>query len=262
MDKYLNKIMQGDCLEVMKGFEAESIDLVVTSPPYDNMRDYKGYSFNFEGIAKELFRVIKKGGVVVWVVGDETINFCESLTEARQKLFFVEQCGFKLLDTMIYQKRNYAPAYPSIKRYAGVFEYMLILSKGIPLRFNPIQVERREQKVHLGNYLKSNGKLESGNAYITRKSDKKIKTTKDATNVWLYSVGGGKRIHPAPYPEGLAKDHILSWSNEGDIVLDPMNGSGTTTKMAKKLGRNYIGIEISPEYCKIANQRLAQEVLL
>ena len=135
-NNYLNKIIQGDCLEVMKLFKAESIDLVVTSPPYDNLRDYKGYIFNFEGIAKELFRIMKEGGVVVWVVGDATIDGSETGTSFRQALYFKE-VGFNLHDTMIYQKNG--PAYPANEkstRYSQVFEFMFIFSKGIPKSVN------------------------------------------------------------------------------------------------------------------------------
>jgi site-specific DNA-methyltransferase (adenine-specific) len=258
-DDYINKILNGDCLDVMKGMPDSCIDLVVTSPPYDNLRDYKGYTFNFEGIAKELFRVIKKGGVVVWVVGDAVIDGSESGTSFRQALFFKE-VGFNLHDTMIYQKNSYP--FPPSNRYFGVFEYMFILSKGTPKSTNLLRVKTVGHKHKSSTSRQQDGSIEPMKYEMGK--DDRVKE-----NVWIYDVGYGKSTnekfvyeHPAIFPEKLARDHILSWSNEKDIVLDPMNGSGTTTKMAKKLGRNYIGIEISPEYCKIANQRLAQEVLL
>lgn len=252
----LDTILVGDSAVVLKTIPDESVDLTVTSPPYDNLRAYKGFVFDFETIARELYRVTKQGGIVVWVVGDSTAQFTESFTSFKQAIYFKDIAGFNALDTMIYTKVNYAPAYPSLMRYAGVFEYMFVFSKGKPNTFKPIQVERRERKVHLGNYLKPDGGTERGDAYLKRKSLAYEKETKDATNVWSYSVGGGKRLHPAPFPEQLAHDHIISWSNEGDTVLDCFAGSGTTLKMAKLLNRHYIGIEISPEYAELAQKRV------
>ena len=251
----LNHIYHGDCVDVMRTFPEGVIDLTVTSPPYDNLRTYKGYTFNFEEIAKELYRVTKDGGVVVWVVGDSTTNFCESLSSFKQAIYFVEDCGFNLLDTMIYYKQNYAPAYPTLKRYANQFEYMFVFSKGKPKTFNPIQkpkVRNKEEKVA---FRQQDGSL-------IRKTKDKGRETKDASNVWEYSTGGSctkDKIafqHPAIFPEQLAADHIISWSNPGDIVLDPMCGSGTTCKMAKLNGRNYIGIDIAEEYVELARRRV------
>jgi len=247
----LNHIYHGDCVDVMRTFPEGVIDLTVTSPPYDNLRTYKGYTFNFEEIAKELYRVTKDGGVVVWVVGDETKQFCESLSSFKQAIYFVETAGFNLLDTMIYYKQNYAPAYPTLRRYANQFEYMFVFSKGKPTTFNPVQrskVRNKEEKVA---YRQRDGSLK-------RKIKPKGRETKDASNVWEYAVGGNTSGHPAVFPEKLAEDHILSWSNPGDIVLDPMCGSGTTCKMAKLNGRNYIGIDIAEEYVEMARRRVEE----
>jgi len=244
----MNQVIHWDCLEEMKNIADKSVDLTVTSPPYDNLRTYNGYTFDFEWIAKELFRVTKQGGVVVWVVGDSTKQFQESLTSFRQAIYFTE-IGFWLLDTMIYYKQNYAPAYPTLRRYANQYEYMFVFSKGKPKTFNPIQkikIRNKEEKVA---YRQRDGSLIRKNKEIGRE-------TKDASNVWEFAVGGNKINHPAIFPEKLAEDHILSWSNEGDTVLDPFAWSGTTLKMAKKNNRNYIGIEISEEYIDIINTRL------
>jgi DNA modification methylase len=257
MDLPVNQIICGDCLEVMKGLPDKCIDLTVTSPPYDNLRTYKGFEWDFKGVANELYRVTKEGGVVVWVIGDNTKNFCESLSSFKQALYFVEDVGFNLLDTMIYYKQNYAPAYPTLRRYANQFEYMFVFSKGKPKTFNPIQkakVRNKEEKVA---FRQQDGSL-------IRKTKEKGRETKDASNVWEYSTGGSctkDKIaykHPAQFPEQLAQDHIVSWSNEGDLVLDPFVGSGTTAKMALLNGRNYIGIDISEEYCEIARKRIAK----
>jgi DNA modification methylase len=250
-----NKVIKGDCLEVMKTLEDNSIDLTVTSPPYDNLRTYNGYTFDFEGIAKELYRVTKQGGVVVWVVGDATIKGSETGTSFKQALYFKE-IGFNLHDTMIYQKVNYVPL--THNRYEQSFEFMFVLSKGKPKTFNPIRIP-----------CKQAGKVEKyglerrqshGSKHAMRLYDetefKATKETKIAPNIFAYTLGREKTGHPAPFPEQLANDQVLSWSNEWDTILDPFAGSGTTLKMAKKNNRNYIGIEISPEYIDIINKRL------
>jgi DNA modification methylase len=251
MELPINSVINGDCLEFMKTLPDKSVDLVVTSPPYDNLRDYEGFVFDFEGIAKELYRVVKDGGVVVWVVNDATINGSETGTSFKQALYFKE-IGFNLHDTMIYRKLNYPPL--THNRYEQCFEYMFILSKGKPKAFNPIKVETKHK-----------GRIPSGTFYHTSKqntptkanNNKSVNEFKIKQNVFDYVVGGKKDGHPAPFPEKLAEDHILSWSNVGDLVLDPFNGSGTTCVAAKMEGRNYIGIEISKKYCDIANERLS-----
>ena len=258
----INSVIQRDCLEVMKTLENNSIDLTVTSPPYDNLRTYNGYTFDFEGIAKELYRVTKEGGVVVWVVGDATIKGSETGTSFKQALYFKE-IGFNLHDTMIYQKDN-PPPVGGVTRYFQHFEYMFVFSKGVPKKFNPICADRRnkwEDKREFRYKAFVRGKDGSFKKKLVRLTGK-VKIG----NIWKYVVGGGNSYpyslgstslgHPAIFPEKLAEDHILSWSNEGDTVLDPMAGSGTTLKIAKKNNRNYIGIEISEEYIDIINKRL------
>jgi len=244
-----NKIYNGDSIELMKELEDNTIDLTVTSPPYDNLRDYNGFKFDFEGIAKELFRITREGGVVVWVVGDATIKGSETGTSFKQALYFKE-IGFRLHDTMIYAKQNPVPYYHN--RYNPQFEYMFIFSKGKPKTFNALR-EPKKTKGKCGNFRYPDGTLKSANTL--NKDDTKLRN-----NIWFYIVGtasGNKEFkHPATFPEKLAEDHILSWSNEGDLVLDPMCGSGTTCKMAKLNNRNYIGIDCSEEYCSIARERL------
>jgi len=252
----LGVLYHGDCLEIMPMLEP--VDLVVTSPPYDNLRDYEGYTFDFEKTADGLYGIIKKGGVVVWVVGDETRKFCESLSSFKQAIYFAEECGFNLLDTMIYHKSNYAPAYPILRRYANTFEYMFVFSKGRPNNFNPVQVDKAKlsTKQRLGKYRQKDG------SFIKKNIETDTgRITKDAENVWTICPTKAKDAmnHPAVFPEILAQDHIISWSNEGDTVADIMAGSGTTLKMAEKLNRRWIGIEISEAYCKIAKERIKKE---
>jgi len=245
----INKIYNENCLDTMARMEDNFLDLTVTSPPYDDLRTYNGYSFDFESIAKELFRVTKEGGVVVWVVGDKTNKGCESLTSFKQALFFKE-IGFNV-DTNIYQKQNYKPV--NAKRYDNVFEYIFILSKGQPKTFNPIMVEKARVKKENGRYRQKDGTF--------KESVRKANKLKKHTNIFSYSIGGhiADKIafkHPAIFPEQLAIDQIKTWSNENDIIYDCFTGSGTTAKMAKLNNRNWIGSEISEEYCEIANERL------
>jgi len=251
----INEIVCGDNVATMATFPDASIDLVVTSPPYDNLRTYGGHSWDFEGVANQLWRVIKPGGVVVWVVADATVNGSETGTSFRQALRFME-IGFRLHDTMIWQKQTFSLPFPN--RYHQVFEYMFVLAKGEPT-FNPI-ADRRNA---CGGESRSITVRESDDS-MTRRSDKVIASVGKRFNVWNIQTCnniGRDSDHPAPFPESLASDHILSWSNENDIVLDPFSGSGTTVKMAKHNGRRFIGIEINPEYCEIAEKRLSQGVL-
>ena len=262
IEKFLNKIIHGDCLELMKDIPDNIIDLTVTSPPYDNLRTYNGFSFDFENIAKELYRVTKPGGVVVWVVGDATIKGSETGTSFKQALYFKE-IGFNLHDTMIYKKHS---PFPPNNRYWQTFEYMFVLSKGKPKTFNPLMQDKKYFERGYFSGRNSNGELikESGN--VTKRLDaakKKKQRIKD--NIWDIKSGYMKSTtdkiaykHPAIFPERLAEDHILSWSNPGDIVFDPMAGSGTTCKMAMLNDRKYIGMEISKEYVDIANKRIEE----
>ena len=236
----------------MKNLPSDYIDLTITSPPYDNLRTYTGYSFDFENIAKELYRITKKGGVVVWVVGDSTINGSETGTSFKQALYFKE-IGFNLHDTMIYKKKNYVPL--THNRYEQEFEYMFVLSKGKPKTFNPIMIPCKYGGTKTwgsASFHKTN------NSGLVKCGQKTINLFKQKGNIFEYLTNKSKETkgHPAPFPEDLAKDHILSWSNEGDLILDCFMGSGTTGKMCKLLNRDFIGIEISNEYFEIAKNRI------
>ena len=226
----------------MARMDSESIDLTVTSPPYDDLRTYNGYSFDFESIAKELYRVTKLGGGIVWVVGDQTKNGSESGTSFKQALYFKE-IGFNLHDTMIYEKNSSTyPASVSGNRYSQIFEYMFVFSKGKP-------------KAKL---ICDKPNKWAGHKDFSGKLKNPVPDFSPRTNIWRYITSFNGVKHPAPFPEQLAADHIISWSNEGDVIYDPFMGSGTTGYVAKKLNRNYIGSEISLDYCLIANQRIIQ----
>lgn len=243
----------GECSQVMRDILPDShIDLTVTSPPYDNLRIYNGYVFDFEAIAGQLWRVTTTGGVVVWVVGDATVDGSETCTSDIQKLYFRE-LGFNVHDTMIWQPSGVG-AKGSHLAYWQAFEFMFVFAKG---EIKTVNLIKDKVNKNFGNFngtspkAKELGSRVKGNGYITPEYSIR-------TNVWIYDVGHEWSPHPAPFPEALARDHIISWSNPGDLVLDPMLGSGTTAKMAQQLGRRAIGIEISEEYCKIAVDRLRQ----
>lgn len=255
----------GDCLELMKNIPDGSIDLTVTSPPYDNLRTYNGnisqWSFEkFQEIAKELYRVTADGGVVVWVVGDATIKGSETGTSFRQALWFKE-IGFNLHDTMIYQKNSLPMNH---NRYEQDFEYMFVFSKGKPKTFTPIRIpckypekEGCRENSFFSETNETMRKARSG------KKRKPVGADKIKGNIWYFSTGknhstkdGFAFKHPAIFPERLANDHIISWSNPGDVVFDPFMGSGTTGKMALLNGRKFIGIELDPGYFEIAKKRI------
>jgi site-specific DNA-methyltransferase (adenine-specific) len=244
----------GDSAIVLKQFPDNCIDLACTSPPYDQLRKYKGFTFDFETIAKELYRVTKDGGVVVWVVNDATIDGSETGTSFRQALGFMG-IGFNLHDTMMWEKHT-PPQ--NQERYEQRFEYMFVFSKGKPKTFNPLMEKKRydDHRKVKAVHRQADGSYHVGCANPQRKD-------KTGGNIWYYPVGGGlvtsdeiAHEHSAIYPEQLAKDHIVSWSNEGDTVLDCFSGSGTTMKAAKLLKRNSIGIEIAKEYCELTVRRI------
>lgn len=252
---------QGDCLELMKHIPDGSVDLTVTSPPYDNLRTYAGtldWNFDiFKQVANELYRITKDGGVVVWVVGDATIKGSETGTSFRQALYF-KDIGFNLHDTMIYQKSNYMPL--THNRYEQSFEYMFVLSKGKPNTFRPLLKNNKT----FGENRKGTHRT-TGNNLNPKNKISNVKKESQKSNIWSYAVGKGGSTsdkiafdHPAIFPESLANDHIISWSNENDVVFDPFMGSGTTGKMAILNNRRFIGIEKVPEYFEIAKKRIQE----
>ena len=258
LQRMVRRILCGDNCELLGEMPRDCIDLVVTSPPYDDLRTYGGHSWDFYGVAWQLKRVLKPGGVLVWVVGDSVKDGSESLNSAAQAIHF-RTLGLSVHDTMIYQKTG--QPFPEQTRYNQTWEYIFVLSKGKPKTFNGITEPTTWR---------------SKKGYGTRQADGSIKQmeyetgkeTKLRGNVWKYSTGYGLSTpdkyaheHPAMFPEKLAKDHIITWSNPGEIVLDPFNGSGTTTKAAKELGRLWIGMDVNPDYCKLAETRLLQDVL-
>ena len=245
----INKIYNENCLKTMAHMQPEILDLTITSPPYDNLKDYKGYSFEFEHIVKELYRVTKKGGVIVWVVGDATTNGNETGTSFKQALFFKE-CGFNLHDTMIWYKPN-SFNFGSNACYRQSFEYMFVFSKDKIKTTNLIKDIPTKLK---GQIVQ--GARKHANGVRDKVPDFVIGDTKKRDNVWFINVATRNYDHPAIFPEKLANDHILSWSNIDDLIYDPMMGSGTVAKMALLNHRKFIGSEISKEYCEEANKRI------
>ena len=249
------KIYNENCLDYLKTVDDNSIKFVITSPPYDNLRNYQGYSFDFENIAKELTRTLAEGGVIIWNVADATVKGSETGTSMRQALFFME-CGLRLHDTMIYEKQNPMPASVSSKRYHQAWEYIFCFSKGTPITFNPFMVPAKYG--HVEANMKHRGKDGELNYTKTkRNSHTKVR------NIFTYTIGGGHSTtdkeahgHPALMPEKLAEDQILTWTDPGDTIFDPFNGAGTSGKMAVKNGRKYIGTELSEEYCDLSKVRI------
>jgi len=246
----------GDCLEVMRNIPNESIDMILTSPPYDNARNYNGannWSFQkFKSIATELNRIIKKGGVIVWIVNDSTVNYGKTGSSFMQCLFFKE-IGMKIHDVMIWKKDT--TSCPVKNRYVPIFEYMFILSKDRPIKFTPI-----EDKINKSFGSKLGGTIRRPSGKLDKRKYKNTKTVKQfgaRYNIWEQPTAKNNKIkHPAIFPLKLANDHIISWSNEGDTILDCFMGSGTTGLACKNTNRNFIGIERDKNYFEIAKERL------
>ena len=240
MASVLNTIFNENCLETMARMPDGFINLTVTSPPYDDLREYEGFDFDFEAIAQELFRVTHDDGMLVWVVGDAVVNGGETGSSFRQALRFMD-LGFKLHDTMIYEKNSSTfPAKRNGNRYTQIFEYMFVFAKG--------KVDSRlisDKKNKWAGHKDYSGKLTNP-----------VPDFSPRTNIWRYVTSTNGVKHPAPFPELLAQDHILSWSSPGDVVFDPFMGSGTTAKMAKLNDRSFVGSEISANYCALASNRL------
>ena len=249
----INKIFNEDCLKTMVKMPDNFIDLTITSPPYDDLREYNGYTFEFEKIARELYRVTKEGGVLVWVVGDATIKGDETGSSFKQALYFKE-VGFNLHDTMIWFKPN-SFNFGSNSCYRQSFEYMFVFSKGKTKKINLIKDIPTKLK---GQKVKGARKHANGVRDVV--PDFVVGDYKKRNNVWEIPVGTSNNGHPAIFPEKLAEDHILSWSKEGDLVYDPMIGSGTVAKMALLNGRKFIGSEISKEYWEEANKRIKPHI--
>lgn len=261
IDEIKNKIFNAKSNELLKEFPDCCIDLVVTSPPYDDLRDYENKSaWNFDvfkEIAQELYRVVKLGGIVVWVIGDKTDKGCKSLTSFKQALYF-QEVGFSMFDVIIYEKAGSGPPHPN--RYFNSFEYMFILSKGKPKTINLLRDKPNKWAGH-STYGEVTRREKDGS--LTNKGKKTVNEFGVRTNIWRYANGNGFSTkdkfaykHPAIFPEKLVEDHIYSWSNQGDIVLDPFGGSGTTAKMAHLMGRDWILIEVVQDYCELAKKRL------
>lgn len=257
MKNLINQIVCCDNIDGCRRIKDNSIDLVVTSPPYDEMRDYTFSSWCFDALVYELLRIVKTGGVVVWNVADQTKKCSETGTSFRQALKFME-VGFNLHDTMIYQKNCFA--FPEQNRYHNVFEYMFVFSIGKPKVFNGI---KDRTNLSLGASIHGTQRKKDGTT--TPNNRRGVIQSKGLRfNVWEMDnsfVKDSENSHPAVMPYQMAFDHIYTWSNKGHLVLDPFMGSGTVAKAAQELGRQYIGFEISKEYTAIAKKRVSQSVL-
>ena len=256
------RIYRGDCEDVLNNLDDDSVDMVLTSPPYDDLRSYDGnvslWGFSkFKLIAALLVKKLRPGGVIVWIVGDATVAGSETGSSFKQALFFKE-CGLNLHDTMIWDKGTFTAVGSLVSRYAPVFEYMFIFSKGTPKVFHPIKdrVNKSFGRKKSGTFRQKDGSTKPISSL-----GKPIAEFGQRFNIWtcFAEKSNSRRLHPAMFPESLAADHILSWTNEGDTVLDPFFGSGTVGVAAKKIGRKFIGIEISSKYVDIARRRIAAQ---
>lgn len=257
------ELFLGDCLAGLGLVPSGSVDLVITSPPYDNLRTYNGNNDGWgedvwRSVIEELYRVVASGGVVVWVVADATIGGSETGTSFRQALW-AQECGFNLHDTMIWDKGNFTAVGALRTSYAPVFEYMFVWSKGKPKTFNPIKDRKNK---HFGTKYhqtvrQADGTTKDGHG----KGRKRIAEYGQRHNIWRIhpEKSNKKRCHPAQHPEALVRDHMVSWSAEGETVLDPFMGSGTTGVVARDLGRRFIGIELDEEYFSLAESRILGE---
>ena len=251
------KLMQGDCLARLKEIPDGSVDLTVTSPPYDNLRTYNGNNDQWgehvwKAVIADLYRVTAEGGVVVWVVADATIKGSETGTSFRQALHAME-CGFRLHDTMIWSKPNPIPR--THNRYEQEFEYMFVFSKGKPAAWSPVKVPSKLA----GKPRSGTMQHDASGVRAPKHKGGVYADLKVPGNVWA-AAGESKTSHPAPFPERIAHDHIISWSNEGDTVLDPFMGSGTTGVACVNTGRNFIGIELDESYFDIAKRRIEETI--
>lgn len=254
----MNTIIHNDCCEALSAMQAESIHLVVTSPPYDQLRTCYANDFNFERLAVELTRVLVPGGIICWNVNDSTTGGSETLTSCKQKIFFHEQCGLRIHDTMIYEKNNFG--HPERARYHSLFEYVFILSKGKPRCFNPIK-DKKNTWAGTGTWGRNSVREANGDMGLRTRNI--ISEYGMRGNVWKGKTSGQERgtsgsIHPAKMPDWLARDLIVSWSNVGDVVLDPMCGSGTTLCQAKKLNRCWIGIDNDIASVQISHEQISK----
>ena len=257
-DLGIGQIHCEDCLETMGRMPDDWLDMTITSPPYDDLREYKGYKFQIDEIVDHLYRKTMEGGVVIWVVGDRTVDGSETLTSFKQALAFKDR-GFKVHDTMLYVKNNPIPS-DCGKRYRQSFEYMFCFSKGQPKTFTPIT----EPTKSAGTKIKAFRITERGRGNVPDEDiGREIKTERKVSNIFSYNVGTSSASdviafqHPAIFPERLVEDQIMTWSTEGDLVYDPFMGSGTTATVAERMGRRWIGSEVSSDYVEIARKRLA-----
>lgn len=256
----LNRLYNECHLKTMARIPDNFVDMVLTSPPYDDLRDYEGYTFDFEKMSLELYRILKPGGICVWVVNDQCIDGSETLTSFKQAIYFVDVCGFKMHDTMIWEKPGFSS--PSHNRYHQIFEYMFVLSKGAPKTVNRIKDRRN---VYAGRKAFAKNAFREKDGSMSKRQDGLKRRIYDnlgyRTNIWQINSASHEQIckkleHPAMFPQKLARDHIHSWSNPGDLVYDPMMGSGTVAVEAIDLGRNWIGSEVGENNCAIAEVRI------
>ena len=263
----LNETHLMNCIDGMQLMDAESVDLVVTSPPYDDLRTYNDSSKwdheVFKSVADNLARVLKTGGVIMWNVNDATVKGSETGSSFRQCLYFMDRCGLRLHDTMIYEKTGTAFASgPKSVRYTQIFEYCFILSKGKPKTINLIQ-DKKNAWAGYTSFGNAKTRKQDGTMHDPGKKSKVIREYGVRTNIWKIKNSGGfgqsskaSYKHPATMPEELARGHVLTWSDKNDLILDPFMGAGTTAQVCLEENRNFIGFEIDETYHQMCVDRV------
>lgn len=309
MNRFLNKVICGDCLEVMKDIPDKSVDMVLTSPPYWSLRDYgtegqiglestfQEYIKNLCKIFDETMRILKNNGTCWVVLGDTYISgggasrhfgysdpkykngrngqhiepsaFPQSLPPKSLAMipsrFAIEMQsrGWILRNEIIWHKPNAMPS-SAKDRFTVDFEKIFMFSKNIKYKFNQ-QLEPYLEPMNRwgGDKLKKSGisdwDVGTGQTSYRNRNMRPNKRGRNKRCVWSINTKPTGQKHYATYPDSLIKTPILAGSSKDDVVFDPFMGSGTTALVASELNRHFIGIEINPDYCKIAEDRLAQQ---
>lgn len=255
------RLLTGDACEILPTIRESSVDLTVFSPPYDGLRDYKGKpSFDMAVLGREILRVTKEGGVCCMVIQDATKNGAKSLTSFRTACLFAD-LGWRLFECCIYSRAGVPGAWWT-KRFRVDHEYIFIFTRGdgLPRRFDKtsLMVESKYAGITAGGTKRTT----KGDFVAIKKTV--ISPLKCRGTIWHYAASNTERNktkseHPATYPDSLARDIISCFSKEGDLVLDPMMGSGTTGIASVNMGRRFLGIEISVQYMEIAKRRFRAE---
>lgn len=249
-----------DAIEHASTLASDSVDLVLFSPPYDGVRDYRGnWTLDLPALGSELLRVVKDGGFAVMVIADGTKNQRKSMTTFRTAVAW-EDAGWSLFESVIYS-RDGRPGAWWATRFRVDHEHILMFYKGKRPRPVTHHDGLRVPSKHAGKKWTGTQRLTDGTLVKTSAT---VAADKCRGTIWHYATSNSegnrtKAKHPATFPDALARDVILALSAPGDVVYDPMMGSGTSVVIAAQEGRRWLGNDFFAEYVEIAQQRLAVE---